>query len=381
MLQFLQTMFGFMKRGSEEREKKKREKDEKEQQRGAREMTPEEMQQLGDAERRAAQKKPVKDDRQSDTASGRAAESPGKDKSSAARSSSSVHGSGQPPAHRKPHKKGILKEKSSYGKPVPNQGVRGNLDDTVTVEENTVANENMSGAVGAQPETQSTHGAPAAASDTPVMAATSKLPKVPPQRRSKASRAASKSSPASRQVVETVVRPPSPVDKSYDDVNLQLPDVAPPSCPQPRELVLRRQAAGDFGFTLRKGVVLERLGTGDDKDERQRTVIFAEPGPKQAVNGGLLPGDRLIEVNGVNVADATREAIIELIRKSGDAVKLKVQPIPELCELSMRSSGQDMTSDGSTGVTYSVSSASQVHRSGTLQRSSSMKYRSRQVCT
>jgi len=378
----LQTMFGFMKRGSEERERKKREKEEKELNRAARSMTPEEMQQLGDAEKRVGQRKPLKGDRHAEHSGGKTSDSPIKVKPGSSRSSSSSHGSGPP----KPPKKGILKEKSSYGMPVPNQGVRGNLDDTITVEENTVANEILSGAVDGQAGTPLNDGAPVAV-DAPVVSVNNKVSnaavsKVPPPRRSKPSgkRTTSKSSPASRPVVEAVVRPPSPVDKSYDDVNLQLPDVSPPSCPQPRELVLRRQATGDFGFTLRKGVVLERFGTGDDKDERQRTVIFAEPGPKQPVNGGLLPGDRLIEVNGVGVAESTREAIIELIRKSGDCVKLKVQPIPELCELSMRSSGQDVSPESSSGNAPAVSSVTQVQRSGTLQRSSSMKYKSRQVC-
>jgi len=370
-------MFGFMKR--EEREKKKREKEEKD--RAARAMTPEEMRQLGDAEKRAAvQKKSTKDDKHADAASGRTSESPVKVKSGTSKSSSSSHGH----THSKPPKKGILKDKSSYGMPVPNQGVRGNVDDTITVEENTVANEILSGTVDASgmpladTASASSSSASVALQDNKVSSA----PKVPPQRKSKqsAKRTSSKSLPAARPAVEAVVRPPSPVDKSYDDVNLQLPEVAPPSCPQPRELVLRRQATGDFGFSLRKGVVLERLGSGDDKDERQRTVIFAEPGPKQATNGGLLPGDRLVEVNGVNVSDATREAIVELIRKSGDAVKLKVQPIPELCELSMRSSGQDVSLDGTSSNASGVASAVQVQRSGTLQRSSSMKYRSRQVC-
>ena len=378
-------MFGFMKRGSEERERKKREREEKEHHLAARAMTPEELQQLGDAEKRAGQKKPLKDDRHGDHGSGRASDSPVKVKPGSSRSSSSLHGSAPLSMRPKPPKKGILKEKSSYGMPVPNQGVRGNLDDTVTVEENTVANEILSGAVDGQPVSDA---AAAVASNTPAVAVNNKVNNAPvtkaPPRRSKPSagvkRASSKSSPASRPPAEAVIRPPSPVDKSYDDVNLQLPDVAPPSCPQPRELVLRRQATGDFGFTLRKGVVLERLGSGDDNEERQRTVIFAEPGPKQPVNGGLLPGDRLIEVNGVSVADATREAIIDLIRKSGDAVKLKVQPIPELCELSMRSSGQDLSSETGMGSAPAVSAVTQVQRSGTLQRSSSMKYRSRQVC-
>ena len=378
----MSSVFGFMSG------RKKREKEEKEQNRSARAMTPEELRQLGDAEKRAAQKKHTRDDRHADSSSGRAGDSPVKPvKPGTSRSSSSVHGSGPPTTHPKPQppKKGILKEKSSYGMPVPNQGVRGNLDDTVTVEENTVANEILSGAVDGKSEMPLTDTAPVAASNAPVVAVNNtatnlSAAKVPPQRRSKLNvkRTSSKSSPGARPAVEAVVRPPSPVDKSYDDVNLQLPEVAPPSCPQPRELVLRRQATGDFGFTLRKGIVLERLGSGDDKDERQRSVIFAEPGPKQPVNGGLLPGDRLIEVNGVNVADATREAVIELIRKSGDAVKLKVQPIPELCELSMRSSGQDVPSDSSTAS--AVTPATQVRRSGTLQRSSSMKYQSRQVC-
>jgi len=384
-------MFPFKKRGNEERERKKREKEEKERQRTDRAMTPEERRQLGDAEKRATQKKPIKDDRHADPVSGRAGDSPVKVTHVSSRSSSSSHGTGPPQTHPKPSKKGILKEKSSYGMPVPNQGVRGNLDDTVTVEENTVANEILSGAVDGQVEIPLADAAPAAASNTPVVAVNNKVAqelvtKVPPPRRSKLSvnvkrvSSSSKSSPGSHPAVETVVRSPSPVDKSYDDVNLQLPDVAPPSCPQPRELILRRQATGDFGFTLRKGIVLERLGSGDDTDERQRTVIFAEPGPKQPMNGGLLPGDRLIEVNGVHVADATRETVIELIRKSGDTVKLKVQPIPELCELSMRSSGQDVASDSNAGNAPAVSPAVQVHRSGTLQRSSSMKYRSRQVC-
>jgi len=378
-----------MKRGSEERERKKREKEEKEQNRAARAMTPEELRQLGDAEKRATQKKHLREDKHADLGSGRASSSPVKAKLGSGRSGSSAHSAGPPPpTHPKPPKKGILKEKSSYGMPVPNQGVRGNLDDTVTVEENTVANEVYSGAVDGQSGTELSNSTSASASSAPVATASNKVAnltvtKVPPQRRSKPNvkrTSSSKSSPGPSSAVEAVVRPPSPVDKSYDDVNLQLPEVAPPSCPQPRELVLRRQATGDFGFTLRKGVVLERLGSGDDKDERQRTVIFAEPGLKQPVDGGLLPGDRLIEVNGVNVAVATRETIIELIRKSGDAVKLKVQPIPELCELSMRSSGQDAPSDGSGGNTSVVTAATQVHRSGTLQRSSSMKYRSRQVC-
>ena len=72
--------------------------------------------------------------------------------------------------------------------------------------------------------------------------------------------------------------------------------------------------------------------------ETTRTVVFAEPGSKKELIGGLLlPGDRLLHVNGVDVESSSREEVIELVKKSGDEVKLRVQPIPELSELRARS--------------------------------------------
>ena len=162
--------------------------------------------------------------------------------------------------------------------------------------------------------------------------------------------------------------PLSPTEKTFGNIDLKLPVLAPPRCPKPREIILRRQPAGDFGFTLRRGTVLER-GIGDNT-ERKRTVIFAEPGPKNNQTG-LLPGDRLIEVNSKNVEIASREEIIEMIRNSSDTVTLKVQPIPELSELSMRS--------GLDGEEVSIEEQS--IRTGTLQRSGSMRFKSRAVST
>jgi len=52
-------------------------------------------------------------------------------------------------------------------------------------------------------------------------------------------------------------------------------------------------------------------------------VIFAEPCSKQ-LDTTLLPGDRLLEVNGRNVQDTSREDIIDIIRQSGPTVTLKV---------------------------------------------------------
>ena len=393
-------MFGFMKKHSEkdreEREqRKKREKEEKELKRSGKSLTPDELGRLEEA-KKAMQKKSTKEDETGNDGFERSLSQSGSVKSRTAAADvgmkSSVRVSAPPPIFPKP-KKGILKDKSSYGQAVPNQGVRGNVDDTVTVEENTFANEILSVASGTANS----------ALTTPVIAVTESnesaernpavgVQKVPSQRRAKpvvsvkrtSSKLSSSPSPLS---VTSAARPPSPIEKCYNDVDLQLPDVAPPSCPQPRELTLRRQAAGDFGFTLRKGVVLERIGAGDNPDERQRTVIFAEPGPKLSLSGGgdgLLPGDRLVEVNGVNVENLTREAIIELIRKSGDTVKLLVQPIPELSELSMRSAALDSSRSADVGSvdgqTVSGHGSSDTRTSGSLQRSGSMKYRAGLVC-
>lgn len=125
----------------------------------------------------------------------------------------------------------------------------------------------------------------------------------------------------------------SPAEKDYKSVNLQLPTIAPPSVVLgPRELVLQRRHSGDFGFTLRKGVVRKCAVSGS---ESWRNVIFAEPGDK---NGGcgLMPGDRLIEVDGVSVENYSRDEIIELIKKAGTLLKLRVEPSNELSELSLR---------------------------------------------
>ena len=119
----------------------------------------------------------------------------------------------------------------------------------------------------------------------------------------------------------------------------------PPRCPPPREVILKRLASGDFGFTLRRGAVLERNlieRTDIHEDvtlhEHSRTVVFAEPGSKRELLGGLLlPGDRLLAVNDIGVESSTREEIIELVKRSGEYVKLEVQPIPELSELRARS--------------------------------------------
>ncbi|XP_052072228.1 unconventional myosin-XVIIIa-like isoform X4 [Mytilus californianus] len=160
--------------------------------------------------------------------------------------------------------------------------------------------------------------------------------------------------------------PKSPPETSHEksfNAKLKLPDIIPPKPPRIRELVLQRQPTGGFGFSLRKGIITEK-GGGDE--ETKHFVIFAEPGsgPK-APQTGLIPGDRLVEVNGVNVQTMTREEVVEIIQKSGDILCISVQPIPELIELSVRPA-----SDGGK-----IEIQDDVVKGGTLKRSVSLRYK------
>lgn len=73
---------------------------------------------------------------------------------------------------------------------------------------------------------------------------------------------------------------------------LKLPPIIPVKAPRVREITVKRNQAGGFGFSLRKGVIPEQ-GGGEPK-----VVTFAEPGSGHGNNiTGLLPGDRLVEVS------------------------------------------------------------------------------------
>ncbi|XP_027622920.1 unconventional myosin-XVIIIa isoform X7 [Tupaia chinensis] len=126
-------------------------------------------------------------------------------------------------------------------------------------------------------------------------------------------------------------RVPELVTKRFP-ADLRLPPVVPPPAPAIRELELQRRPTGDFGFSLRRTTMLDR---GPEGQAYRRVVHFAEPGAgTKDLALGLVPGDRLVEINGHNVESKSRDEIVDMIRQSGDSVRLKVQPIPELSELS-----------------------------------------------
>ncbi|XP_047186488.1 unconventional myosin-XVIIIa-like isoform X4 [Scophthalmus maximus] len=128
-----------------------------------------------------------------------------------------------------------------------------------------------------------------------------------------------------------VVHIPELVEKTFPGADLQLPVLVAPPIPDPRELELQRRNTGDFGFSLRRTTMLDRLPDGRVS---RHVVHFAEPGAGTKDRAlGLVPGDRLVEINGINVERKSRDEIVEMIRQSGESVRLKVQPILELSEL------------------------------------------------
>lgn len=127
------------------------------------------------------------------------------------------------------------------------------------------------------------------------------------------------------------VQIPEIVERTFP-ADLRLPALAPPQVPAARELELQRRNTGDFGFSLRRTAVVDQQPDGSLS---RRVVHFAEPAAgKKDPTLGLVPGDRLVEINGQNVESKNRDEIVEMIRQSGEMVRLKVQPIVELSELS-----------------------------------------------
>lgn len=143
---------------------------------------------------------------------------------------------------------------------------------------------------------------------------------------------------------------------NFEDVYLPLPALTPLKLPKPRFLTIQRQKAprNDFGFSLRRAMIQERifirdvngheengLTNGDSKCNgnvngltsklTNKAVILAEPGSYPgASETGLMPGDRLLEVNGISVDGKSREEVIDLIKGSQDSVTVKVSDLSSL---------------------------------------------------
>lgn len=116
-------------------------------------------------------------------------------------------------------------------------------------------------------------------------------------------------------------------EEKLKGVNLKLPEVkTEPNSNSTREVTVTKKQDGDYGIALRRSTV---------KKDGDKVVHFVEP-TNDNTSLGLLPGDRLVSVDGQNVENCSREEIIEKVASAGNSVTLKVAPVPEFAELSSR---------------------------------------------
>lgn len=118
-------------------------------------------------------------------------------------------------------------------------------------------------------------------------------------------------------------------EKEFKGVNLPLPPLRTTAV-RLREVDARRNAhGGGFGFILRKSFL-----PMPDEPDKTKLVHLIEP--RSDYRGPLMTGDRIIEVNGEFMEDAPHEAVVDMIKASGECVNLKVASMPELLELNNR---------------------------------------------
>ena len=92
-------------------------------------------------------------------------------------------------------------------------------------------------------------------------------------------------------------------------VDLKLPKIQKESPKDnSRVVTVNRSPAGDFGIALRRSTL--------NKKENSRIIHLVEPTSEKHVTG-LLPGDCLVEVDGINVENFSREEIIDKVSNAG----------------------------------------------------------------
>ncbi|RUS85715.1 hypothetical protein EGW08_006509, partial [Elysia chlorotica] len=359
-------MFSFMKKDKEKdkdkkNDKKKKDKDEKKDKKERQPMTAEEMSRLEEMKKGVFRKFSDRDKKRNSqrspdedrSASGSPQGSPVKEVKPLTKpqplprhqvsATTDARREQTPPAVLPKPKKSILKGKAS------NEEASGfqkyvDLDDTKLLQENTRRNEDMfvervpshmaGSASAVSINSSSTRSSTTTQQACPPTSATPRPGAIPAATsRPTPSGPAIPDSPSETEQSETKPDPPY-------TAKLKLPPIVPVKPPRVREIVVQRNQTGGFGFSLRKGLI-PAVGGG-----QPRMVTFAEPGSgPTSTQTGLLPGDRLVEVNGANIEDLSREEIVELIKKSADTMTLKVQPIAELIELSVRPNKDGSSTD------------------------------------
>lgn len=123
-------------------------------------------------------------------------------------------------------------------------------------------------------------------------------------------------------------------EKTFDGAHLPLPPLQTINVRLRDVEATKNARGGGFGFILRKSY----LPVPEDPD-KTKLVHLVEP--RADYLGPLMTGDRIIEVNAQNVEEEPHEAVVEMIKSSGDGVYLRVASMPELLELNARGALDD----------------------------------------
>ena len=124
-------------------------------------------------------------------------------------------------------------------------------------------------------------------------------------------------------------------EKEFPHVKLKLPPLQTSRVRHRAVTSAKNPVVGGFGFNLRKA-----FQPDPDNPEKPLLVHLVEPRPNYT--GPLMTGDRILEVNGENVENSPHERVVELIKRSGEVVEMKVASVPELMELNERGVFDDM---------------------------------------
>ncbi|KAK4468061.1 hypothetical protein MN116_008235 [Schistosoma mekongi] len=98
-----------------------------------------------------------------------------------------------------------------------------------------------------------------------------------------------------------------------------------------RSIALERGVSG-YGFIMQgSNSTKERIMTRNNLPSQR--IMSVQPNSK-AEKSGLVPGDYLLEINGIDVYDATHTEVVDLITATRDMLNVKIinfQQIPEIC--------------------------------------------------
>ncbi|KAJ8411100.1 hypothetical protein AAFF_G00181350 [Aldrovandia affinis] len=130
---------------------------------------------------------------------------------------------------------------------------------------------------------------------------------------------------------DTIDAPPAPrkIPEHHEEgMEDEIQSIAHGNWDQPRKVKLYREAGKSLGISIMGG---RGMGSRLNNGEVMRGIFIKqilEDSPASR-NGTLKLGDRIVEVGGVDLQDASHEEAVEAIRKAGNPVVFRVQDISQ----------------------------------------------------